>query len=1113
LLFIGSGISIWAGLPNWRDLLLRLAADHDHELGGTLILDKAKSLLDSSPGNQIKYQEVGSLIEAAFKSHGPEKWRKALNAILNNNELMSKQSRIHDCISKAAWHRIITTNYDRLLEQAALRSQKHGDAIVTYPEKDDFTKSMLRDPSPSYILKIHGDLADNDSSIVLSKESFDELYQGALSSKYKQVIGTILRSSSVILFLGYSHDDPYARALFSAQMYQAVREKVFALVPREGRLGTFEDRIKKLSEELQIKFITYSPDNHHQELLDFLEYLAEGQPNSFDSRYREIAHIRKPTVVMLHCGGTIGSKPSEDSRDHDPLEVVTKNSRYDEGLNAFSKKLLRWYQASYNSGEQLQIDVLWEILPVESQMFSENASPELWDELRKKIESIIYKYFHGTAFQEPIPLSSDHPLGRLYMEEYKQYERVHKDGELTEKGFRSDFTNRYIMGIVVLFGTDTLAFAASALSLSLQDLPCSVVITGANQPPQEDNLAASRLQFYSTSDAWKNLMAAMYFLQCFGHRLTEVFVCFGDTIHNSTNLRKRATEIIPSGSNWLSRRYSEPFSFRNLSAKGQYMFKLIDGLFCNNYYHPSPPNPISYADLVGPEADSLKDLRHIRFDALVDVPQKQTVGDSFSSRVVYAEVSPCFPPMSVEEAWKDNIYAVLVEGYPSGTYPSHRRNRFSKFIEDLYAAGIPVVLISRYGTLASQQEYQVSDTSYGPIPVLPLFGIVVETALPLLSLVTAKISEAAWKGAGGLDPKQLIPYRIRLLREGIDSLLQNRHSILSLELKNIANRTNMNEELRDLRMFSNRRYENRSSQFKRRGKFPTSEQVHALLEAREKEYTDGFVVFSRRDLLLLLDEFLHLFEKVEAGPDGLEEVMTIGFEMGIPLWESFRREMAKVNKTPSEISTERLDLFFKQSSTFQQKRVEGANGILEKFSQLIDKAGITQTNTSEIKINNKQTNAKGDPLNTNSFKFTVRITRFQSTSQRAEKYAVMAFSNDERDFFTRLSQGCPPGIPVDTYSDELKELYEKLRRTTWMHSTTTLDWLLLGLFKGAACGVASFLRFDQMAWRGLTENQQLIQALRQRVKCGIDYIDEEILIVSYEYFELTVSKEEKDQGL
>jgi len=82
-----------------------------------------------------------------------------------------------------------------------------------------------------------------------------------------------------------------------------------------------------------------------------------------------------------------------------------------------------------------------------------------------------------------------------------------------------------------------------------------------------------------------------------------------------------------------------------------------------------------------------------------------------------------------------------------------------------------------------------------------------------------------------------------------------------------------------------------------------------------------------------------------------------------------------------------------------------------------------------------------------------------------------------------------------------------------MHSTTTLDWLLLGLFKGAACGVASFLRFDQMAWRGLTENQQLIQALRQRVKCGIDYIDEEILIVSYEYFELTVSKEEKDQGL
>src|ERR1044071_3367840 len=187
---------------------------------------------------------------------------------------------------------------------------------------------------------------------------------------------------------------------FGAKIYQAVRERVFALVPREGILETFEDRIQKLTKELQIKFITYSPDNHHQELLDFLKYFAEEQPNSFDSRYREIAHIRKPTVVMLHCGGTIGSKPGQtDYRNHDPLEVVTKYSRYDEGLHEFSKKLIRWYQTSYNSGEQLEIDVLWEILPVDSQMFSENASPELWDELRKKIESIIYKYFQGTTFQ------------------------------------------------------------------------------------------------------------------------------------------------------------------------------------------------------------------------------------------------------------------------------------------------------------------------------------------------------------------------------------------------------------------------------------------------------------------------------------------------------------------------------------------------------------------------------------------------------------------------------------------------------------------------------------------------------------------------------------------
>src|SRR5262249_10860097 len=158
-------------------------------------------------------------------------------------------------------------------------------------------------------------------------------------------------------------------------------------------------------------------------------------------------------------------------------------------------------------------------------------------------------------------------------EECRQYKKIYPDEDLTEKMFRADFTNRYILGIVVLFGTDTLPFAASALGLGLQHLPCPIVFTGANQPP-EDLEVADRSKFYINSDAWKNLMSSLYFLQCFGHRLKEAFVCFGDTIHNAINLRKRTIEIIPFGRDLVSSRHHEAFTFRNLSLHCQYMFKL-----------------------------------------------------------------------------------------------------------------------------------------------------------------------------------------------------------------------------------------------------------------------------------------------------------------------------------------------------------------------------------------------------------------------------------------------------------------------------------------------------------------------------------------------------------
>src|SRR5205814_5392184 len=88
---------------------------------------------------------------------------------------------------------------------------------------------------------------------------------------------------------------------------------------------------------------------------------------------------------------------------------------------------------------------------------------------------------------------------------------------------------------------------AASLSLSLRNLPCPIVLTGSNQPPNENNINERDL-IESESDAWKNVLQSLQFIQTFGHRFTEVFVCFNDTVHVAVNLRKDPIDRMPQRS-------------------------------------------------------------------------------------------------------------------------------------------------------------------------------------------------------------------------------------------------------------------------------------------------------------------------------------------------------------------------------------------------------------------------------------------------------------------------------------------------------------------------------------------------------------------------------------
>jgi L-asparaginase/Glu-tRNA(Gln) amidotransferase subunit D len=1085
LLFVGPGVSMAGGIPSKRYLLLRLAKKHDNDYPAARPLrERIETLVAANTSDGC--EKAASLMEGAYKALAAGELRKALSTLGGAKAL--QPSSAHHAIVRLKWSRLITTNRDTLLDAAARVLLGDDNLRVTYPGDNEFVDAKTFAGSPC-IVKLNGDLAAPNSELLLSFDSFKELHDGAAADQYAAVVHTLLRTAQLILFVGYNDQDEYFRRFVKEVKANASR-RPYAIVPREGGVTAFAQRVAELSRQLSVEFITYSPEAEHAELLEMLRYLEVGRLDEHAQTYATIAQRRKPTVVFLHCGGTIGATTATTEIDpRQPLTVVIKESRYDAELQAFSDQIRRWYKEAYTVANDVDIDIVWEILPVESQMFSENASPATWNSLRETIQRIIYKYFFAARdLSNDSALTPDEPLGQLYDDEDRQYRLTSGGEELSERRFRRDFMQRYVVGIVVLFGTDTLSFAASALALGLEHLPCPIVITGANQPPDEDNPLTSRAHFYAESDAWTNLRLSLLFLQCFGHRLTEVFVAFGGTIHNAINLRKRATDIIPSG-RLLAHGHSEPFSFRNLSLRGQYMFKLIDGIFCDNFYsHFIAWNVSCYADLV--EHGSARDIRHLRFDALAAVPPRETIGHTFSDRVCYFEITPAFPSIDVNVLTASGIRVILAQGYPSGTYPSVIGHNFTKLLADAYASGVPVVIISEYGILASQQEYQTQNKHS---PVITLYEIVMETALPLLSLVVENIRDGAWAIQEGEEPAQVIARRIGLLKKGIEMVLKERLNILSHELKDVANRDGMLKASRSLMQAANDRVEHWHWPFQDRGRFPAVSDTRAA-EANDN-YAGGFAVLARSDLVAILDEFARLFEKVQAGPDGLEQVCNIGFDMGLPLWESFHKKRAYADssrRTDVVSQTDEADFLFHQSPEEQSRRLQSAADALEDVCNLVDAAGLTRVLKKPILQFAKDAA---------SFTVALEISRFDGGDALEAKYGVMTFLNHERDFFMMMEEG-PQDGNVGVHMQHLERLYRTLLRTSWIHVTSTADWLFLGLFKGVTCGIAKFLALDHLTSRANSGDKRLREALRNRVRTRVMSVEQTHLSVVYEYSEL-----------
>jgi hypothetical protein len=192
VLFIGSGVSLWSGLPSWSGLIQELI-DFIKENG-----------LDAN----LTEQELkkGDLLQAA--SYGFDKLTKPQFA-----QFIRKASRIETAQPQDIHNRIIalgptcyiTTNYDKLLEMS-FQKWKSGTYFRTVVNTQlTETAEIVGTRAKNFLFKLHGD-AENSDSIILTREQYRALNTGGELNHALETTKALMLSRPIV-YIGFGLRD------------------------------------------------------------------------------------------------------------------------------------------------------------------------------------------------------------------------------------------------------------------------------------------------------------------------------------------------------------------------------------------------------------------------------------------------------------------------------------------------------------------------------------------------------------------------------------------------------------------------------------------------------------------------------------------------------------------------------------------------------------------------------------------------------------------------------------------------------------------------------------------------------------------------------------------
>lgn len=193
--FIGAGVSVGGGFPTWKD--------HLRKQGITAGIEP--SIIES----HLASGEFEAVIETIENTRGPEVFAQEIR------DAFSKTGSLEDItllISELFSDTLITTNYDRLLEQSF--DVGPGDEVQVV----NGTAAMEKpDPNKITVIKLHGDIR-SPQRCILGKRQYDQAY-GIGNVDLRRAIPKLLRyyyTTSSLLFIGCSLNNDRTIQVFEA---------------------------------------------------------------------------------------------------------------------------------------------------------------------------------------------------------------------------------------------------------------------------------------------------------------------------------------------------------------------------------------------------------------------------------------------------------------------------------------------------------------------------------------------------------------------------------------------------------------------------------------------------------------------------------------------------------------------------------------------------------------------------------------------------------------------------------------------------------------------------------------------------------------------------------